>query len=248
MVYSCAFFDQESDSLEVAQERKLQTTIQRLGIQPGDSVAEIGCGWGALSQRIAKLDVSAVLAVTISERQYKYCLEQPNPPSSLEFRFQDYRELASAAPGSFNRVVSIGMFEHVGRSQFQTYFEAVRDLLEPGGTALIHTIVRSKPGITNAWIDKYIFPGGYIAPLDEIEAVVAKVNNLSISKIFTHDGENYVRTLSAWEHNLKHSKLSIIESYDEHLFKTFEFYLAGSKAAFSDFGMKVCQIVMHKDK
>ena len=174
--YSCAYFKTPNDTLEQAQDRKKAHIARKLRLKPGMRVLDIGCGWGGMALTLARdFDVN-VLGITLSEEQLsiaKARAKKEGLQHRVQFKLCDYRNLTE----SFDRIVSVGMFEHVGLSHFDTYFAKVRDLLNPDGVALIHTIgVSEAPSATNAWIAKYIFPGGYIPSLSEMLASAERQN------------------------------------------------------------------------
>ena len=166
--YSCAYFKNENDSLETAQENKIDHIIKKLHIQPNQKVLDIGAGWGTLAIDIAKKTKASVTGITLSENQLKYSQEKAkelNLDNQVEFKLIDYRQLNE----KFDRIVSVGMFEHVGKKFYQTYFNRVSQMLKKDGVALIHTIGSNlPPRDPQPWITKYIFPGGYTPSLSEI--------------------------------------------------------------------------------
>ena len=166
--YSCAYFKNENDTLETAQENKIDHIIKKLHIQPNQKVLDIGSGWGTLAIDIAKKTKASVTGITLSENQLKYSQEKAkelNLDNQVEFKLIDYRQLNE----KFDRIVSVGMFEHVGKKFYQTYFNIVSKMLKKDGVALIHTIGSNlPPRDPQPWITKYIFPGGYTPSLSEI--------------------------------------------------------------------------------
>ena len=256
MQYSCAFWDDGAQTLEEAQNRKMTLTTQRLKIdQPDLRVVDIGCGWGGLSRFIRRTTGAEVHGITLSTEQYNWALERKaelpdNFHEGLGYHLLDYRLFADANEGKYDRVVSVGMFEHVGRPQFKTYFEKVGKLLKAGGRAVIHTIIKPRPDFTSPWIDRYIFPGGYIPAVHEvIEA--AENADLKVEASHFHAGLNYARTLVAWRDRFREIADQLDpEKYDTEFKRMWEFYLAGCINAFDERegggGMRVGQFVFTK--
>src|SRR6185436_1200748 len=172
--YSCAFFESPSDSLEQAQLQKKQRIAAKLALRPGQRVLDIGCGWGGLALHLAKQENVDVLGVTLSEEQLKVAqlrAAEMGLHDRVQFRLQDYRKL----DGRFDRIVSVGMFEHVGMHDYRSFFAKVVALLADDGVALLHSIGRSDgPGATNPWAAKYIFPGAYAPALSEVMPAIER--------------------------------------------------------------------------
>jgi cyclopropane-fatty-acyl-phospholipid synthase len=199
MVYSCAFFTPETQSLEAAQKNKLETTLDRLRVEHGMSVLDIGCGWGAMTRAIARRNAEAV-GITLADRQLAWA-EQHLPfdlRDRISYRLQDYRDHANANPEAYDRVVSVGMFEHVGRQHFVDYYKAISRMLKPGGLALVHNIIKPTRSQTNAWFRKYVFPGGQIPRLDDMTASAEAAKLVRPQEPFVHDGRQYATTLRHW--------------------------------------------------
>jgi len=228
--YSCAYFKNENDSLETAQNNKIQHIIKKLNIKPNQKVLDIGCGWGSLAIDIAKSIKCKVTGITLSENQFNYCLKKAkelNLENQVKFKLIDYRELNE----KFDRIVSIGMFEHVGRKFYKKFFQQVERLLFKDGVSLIHTIGSvNPPRDPHPWITKYIFPGGYTPSLSEVTAPIEKagliVSDVEVLKL------HYSQTLRHWKENCIANKLKIIEMFDERFFRMWEFYLASCESAF----------------
>lgn len=248
MVYSCAFFSREAQSLEAAQRNKIETSLDRLDVRKGDELLDIGCGWGAMTRAAARRGARAV-GVTLADRQLVLAEElvPPDLDGRLEYHLQDYRRHAELNPERYDRIVSIGMFEHVGPPQVGEFFDAVRRLLKPGGRALIHGIVKPLPSRTNAWIDKYIFPGGVIPRLDDI-VDAAEAGGLTLPCApFEHEGSNYANTLRHWRRRFNAAFPSLdTEKYDERFRRMWNFYLAGSEAAFEALRFGVAQVLLER--
>jgi cyclopropane-fatty-acyl-phospholipid synthase len=228
--YSCAYFKNINDTLEVAQENKIQHIIKKLNIQPNQKVLDIGCGWGSLAFDIAKTANCEVSGITLSEKQFNFCVKRSkelNLENQVTFKLVDYRELSE----KFDRIVSVGMFEHVGRKFYKKFFKQVERLLNDDGVSLIHTIGSvNAPRDPHPWITKYIFPGGYTPSLSEMTTPIEKagliVSDIEVLKL------HYSHTLRHWKENCIKNKEKIIEMYDEKFFRMWEFYLTGCEIAF----------------
>ena len=212
--YSCAYFKNENDTLEVAQNNKIQHIIKKLNIQPNQKVLDIGCGWGSLAIDIAKSADCEVTGITLSKNQLDYCVKKAkelNLENQVTFKLIDYRELNE----KFDRIVSIGMFEHVGRKFYKKFFRQLEKLLKSDGISLIHTIGSvNPPRDPHPWITKYIFPGGYTPSLSEVTTPIEKagliVSDIEVLKL------HYSHTLRHWKENCMKNKEKIIEMFDEN--------------------------------
>ncbi|WP_297024396.1 cyclopropane-fatty-acyl-phospholipid synthase family protein [Thalassospira sp.] len=248
MLYSCAFFDEGITSLEEAQANKLRTTIDRLKMEPGMKVLEVGCGWGAMSHAIAENGGEAT-GITLSREQLEFA--KSHTPKGVRdrarFILQDYRDHARENAGTYDRIVSIGMFEHVGRRHYKEYFDAVYSSLKPGGRAVIHSIVKDTTTRTNPWLRKYIFPGGQ-APRIVDMTDAAKAAGLTVPHApFEHVGHNYAETLRHWRKRFNDAYPSLDhDRYDERFRRMWLFYLSGSEASFDALGTRVAQVVVEK--
>ena len=228
--YSCAYFKDENDSLETAQNNKIQHIIKKLNIKPNQKILDIGCGWGSLAIDIAKSINCEVTGITLSKNQFDYCVKRAkelNMENQVVFKLIDYRELNE----KFDRIVSVGMFEHVGRKFYKRFFRQIEKLLNNDGVSLIHTIGSvNPPGNPHPWITKYIFPGGYTPSLSEVTTPIEKaglvVSDIEVLKL------HYSHTLRLWKENCIKNREKIIEMFDERFFRMWEFYLAGCEIAF----------------
>ena len=228
--YSCGYFRNENDSLETAQNNKIQHIIKKLNIKPNQKVLDIGCGWGSLAIDIAKSTNCEVTGITLSKNQFDYCKKKAkelNLENQVTFKLIDYRELNE----KFDRIVSVGMFEHVGRKFYKKFFKKVENLLNDNGISLIHTIGSvNPPRDPHPWITKFIFPGGYTPSLSEVTTPIEKagliVSDIEVLKL------HYSYTLRHWKENCIKNKAKIIEMFDERFFRMWEFYLAGCEIAF----------------
>ena len=233
--YSCAYFARPDMTLEEAQLAKKRHIAAKLRIEPGMKVLDIGCGWGGMALTLAEECGAEVVGVTLSREQHAVGTKRAKErglEDRVDIRLQDYRELNE----KFDRIVSVGMFEHVGVGHYAEYFNAVRDLLKDDGVALIHTIGRlDPPGATNSWIAKYIFPGGYIPALSEMSAAVEDAG------IFMTDIEilrlHYAETLREWRRRFMARRDEARRIYDERFCRMWEFYLVGSETSFRNEGM-----------
>lgn len=238
--YSCAYFEQPDMSLEAAQAAKKRHIVAKLLLRDGQSVLDIGCGWGGFALDIARAAKVDVLGITLSEEQLGHARRralEAGLADRVRFELADYRELA----GSFDRIVSVGMFEHVGIPNYEGFFARIRDRLTQDGVALIHFIGRADgPGTTNPWIRKYIFPGGYSPSLSETMPAIERAG------LWTTDIEiwrlHYAETLRHWRARFAANRAAIAALYDERFCRMWEFYLAGSECAFRFQGHVVFQV------
>jgi len=244
--YSCAYFESPDASLEEAQLAKKRHLAAKLMIKPGMKVLDIGSGWGGLGLYLAEVCGAQVTGVTLSEEQHKLSNEraaQRGIADRVQFRLLDYRHLNE----QFDRIVSVGMFEHVGVGHYPEFFARVKTLLKPDGIAVLHSINRSDgPGATSAWVKKYIFPGGYIPALSEV------IPHLERRKLYVTDIEilrlHYAETLKAWGEHFANNRERAKEVYDERFCRMWEFYLAASECAFRFAGMNNFQIQFCKSQ
>ncbi len=245
MQYSCAYFHNPNISLDQAQIDKKHHIINKLQIKENMGVLDIGCGWGGMAIEIAKLTGARVKGITLSENQYNTASKRAQKEGlneKVSFSLQDYRNETD----KYDRIVSVGMFEHVGVKYFKTYFNKVNEILKDKGVFLLHTIgQRGKPTATSPWIRKYIFPGGYIPSLSEImkETQRLNINVTDIEILRLH----YAHTLSHWYKNVMENKDKIIKMFDERFFRMWEFYLLASKYSFVNMGNVVFQIQIAKN-
>ncbi|WP_309083999.1 cyclopropane-fatty-acyl-phospholipid synthase family protein [Chelativorans sp.] len=230
MQYSCAYYPDPGISLEEAQRLKKRHIMAKLALQPGQKVLDIGSGWGGLGLDIARTFNASVLGVTLSQEQHAVAQRRARESGLADkarFEIADYRALT----GPFDRIVSVGMFEHVGINHYRTFFEKCAQLLADDGVMLLHTIGRtSGPSVTNAFIRKYIFPGGYIPALSEVVPAIEKagliITDVEILRL------HYAETLKAWRERFMANRAKAVEIYDERFARMWEFYLAGSEASF----------------
>ena len=242
--YSCAYYMNENESLENAQNNKKRHITAKLLLDKDHEVLDIGSGWGGLGLYIAEKTGAKVTGITLSEEQLKVSskrAENSNFSNRINFKLQDYRNEKNL----FDRIVSVGMFEHVGVGYYKNFFEKIKELLKDDGVALIHTIGRADgPGSTNPWLAKYIFPGGYTPSLSEIVPIIEKVGlyitDIEILRL------HYASTLRAWRRNFNVNRQKVKELYDEKFCRMWDFYLAGCENAFRYGGQLNFQIQIAK--
>jgi cyclopropane-fatty-acyl-phospholipid synthase len=240
--YTCAFFDDDCYALEDAQNRKVEKICERIALSKDHNVLELGVGWGASAFPLAEKYHCNVTGITISEAQERFCNDRKNESSArdrLEFVRIDYSEYCPPSP--FDRVVSVGMLEHVGKYQYRKFFDKVGSFIKPEGVALIHSMVEEQETSTDAWIDKNIFPGGYIPTISEVIAGIEK-SNCQLVDLFIHPKEHYFRTLECWKQNLLESKEECRRVLEERglsgkeaisVIRIWEYFLSCSQIAFS---------------
>ena len=233
MQYSCAYWTDGVTTLAEAQEAKLAHITAKLALADGQNVLDIGCGWGGMAIYLARHFDLRVMGITLSQEQLALArqrAEEAGVSSRVTFELVDYRDLPARGL-RFDRIVSVGMFEHVGQPQFETFFRCCANLLADDGVMLLHTIGRfGGPGSTDAFTRKYIFPGGYIPALSETLAASEKCRliHTDVETLRLH----YARTLRAWYANCEANRDAIVAMYDERFYRMWTFYLAGATAAF----------------
>jgi cyclopropane-fatty-acyl-phospholipid synthase len=242
MAYSCAYFERPEQSLEDAQVAKFRHIAAKLKLEPGMRVAEIGSGWGGLAIYLAKVCGAHVTAINVSPEQLavsRQRAEEAGAAGDITFVEQDYRELA----GRFDRVVSVGMMEHVGVAHFDEYFRSVQRLLEPDGFAMIHAIGRmTPPGSTAPFIRKYIFPGGYAPALSEVFASTERVG------LWVADCEilrlHYYWTIKHWRERFEVRRAEVVRQMGDRFARMWEFYLAAVELGFLNGSNMVFQLLL----
>jgi cyclopropane-fatty-acyl-phospholipid synthase len=242
--YSCAYFADPRMSLEAAQAAKKQHLAAKLLLERGQRVLDIGCGWGGLALSLARAAEVEVDGITLSTEQLATArgrAEAAGLAGRARFSLTDYRDVA----GSYDRIVSVGMFEHVGRPNYQAYFDQVARLLKDDGVAVIHSIGRTGgPDTPQSWIAKYIFPGGYIPALSEVLPYVERagliVADIEILRL------HYAETLRCWRERFAARRAEIAAIYDERFCRMWEFYLSISELAFRYRGHMVFQLQLTK--
>jgi cyclopropane-fatty-acyl-phospholipid synthase len=242
--YSCAYFERDGQTLEEAQLAKKRHLAAKLLVDERHSTLDIGCGFGGTALYLAQVAGARATGVTLSQEQMTVASRRAAEAGLAErvaFRLQDYRDVDE----QFDRIVSVGMFEHVGIAGFDEFFGKVRRLLKDDGVMVLHAIGRSDgPGATNPWIKKYIFPGGYIPSVSEVMASIER------SGLYVTDTEilrlHYADTLKAWRERFLAHREEVKALYDERFCRMWEFYLAGSEASFRVYGHMVFQIQLAK--
>ncbi len=245
LTYSCAYFtDDNKDDLEQAQIAKVHHILNKLHPQKGQTLLDIGCGWGTLMLTAAKEYSLKVTGVTLSEEQYKLVQKKiydENLQDVAEVKLEDYRELGDQ---QWDYVTSVGMFEHVGSENLGEYFNDVAKYLKTDGVALIHGITRQQGGATNAWINKYIFPGGYIPGLVEIISRIEEAH-LQISDVEMLR-RHYQRTLEIWDKNFNNARPEIEKKMGERFCRMWDMYLQACAASFESGNIDVVQYLLTK--
>jgi cyclopropane-fatty-acyl-phospholipid synthase len=242
--YSCAYFEYPDQSLDDAQLAKKRHLAAKLLLGSGQHVLDIGCGWGGLALYLAELTGASVTGVTLSQEQFGVATSraaEKNLSSKAQFRLQDYRDIGER----FDRIVSVGMFEHVGVGHYNTFFQKCADMLKDDGVMVLHSIGRSEgPGITNPWIAKYIFPGGYIPAVSEVMQAIQRsgllITDLEILRL------HYAETLKAWRERFLAHRDEVERIYDQRFVRMWEFYLACSEMAFREQNLMVMQYQLTK--
>jgi cyclopropane-fatty-acyl-phospholipid synthase len=242
--YSCAYFEHPGQSLDDAQLAKKRHIVAKLLVGGDAKVLDIGSGWGGMGLYLAEMAGALVTGVTLSEEQLALSrarAEEKGLAKRAEFRLQDYRDIAER----FDRIVSVGMFEHVGVGYYDVFFRKCAEVLADDGVMLLHSIGRSEgPGINNPWINKYIFPGGYIPALSEVLPSVERagflVTDIEILRL------HYAETLKNWRERFLAHRNDLPKSYDQRFVRMWEFYLAASEMAFREQNLMVMQLQLTK--
>ncbi len=242
--YSCAYFPEGEEDIDAAQLAKKRHIAAKLLLRPGDRVLDIGSGWGGLAIYLARECGADVTGLTLSVEQHKMATRraaQAGLSDRVRFHLRDYRD----EQGQYDRIVSVGMFEHVGINHYGTFFAKLKSLLTADGVALLHSIGRMDgPGSTNPWIRKYIFPGGYSPALSEVIPAVERlrlwITDIEILRL------HYAETLRAWRQRFERNRDRLRDIYDERFCRMWEMYLVGSEIAFRRSGHLVFQMQLAK--
>jgi cyclopropane-fatty-acyl-phospholipid synthase len=246
MNYSCAYFKNEKDTLDEAQENKIDHILSKLNIKDGMSLLDIGCGWGYLLLEAAKRHHIHGVGITLSEEQakgFQKKIEEEGLQDHLEVKIMDYRELKKSDL-TFDRVVSVGMLEHVGRANYELFFENVDAVLKPQGLFLLHYISALKEHPGDPWIKKYIFPGGVIPSLREIIQICGdhRFYTLDVESLRQH----YVKTLLCWRENYLQAMDQVKMMFDDQFIRMWELYLCSCAASFNNGVIDLHQILLSK--
>ncbi|MDH5353454.1 MAG: cyclopropane-fatty-acyl-phospholipid synthase family protein [Gammaproteobacteria bacterium] len=244
--YSCAYFPRGDEDIETAQLLKKRHIAAKLNIKPGMTVLDIGSGWGGMGIYLAQNFDCRITGVTLSKEQYNLSNRRVRAlglEHRVKFELRDYRSLTEPV----DRIVSVGMLEHVGQFQYREYFKKVKALLKPDGVALIHTIARmGKPRPIGAWIRKYIFPGAYLPSPSQLTSAIDH------SYLWLTDVENlrihYAKTLRCWYERFALRRDKIVRLYDERFYRMWEMYLLGCEVAFKDQYITVLQLQITREK
>ena len=242
--YSCAYFKTPDDSIDQAQQQKMAHIAAKLALKPGQKVLDIGCGWGGMARFLAEHADVNVTGVTLSTNQHAYARQKAAEMGlgeRVDYRLTDYRDVGE----KFDRIVSVGMFEHVGAPHYGKFFRKVKDILTDDGVALLHSIgAADVPAPTNAWIEKYIFPGGYIPSLSQVMPAIEKaglyVTDVEILRV------HYAETLRAWRQRFHANIDKVREMYDDRFCRMWDYYLSASEVSFRNSGLMVFQIQLAK--
>jgi cyclopropane-fatty-acyl-phospholipid synthase len=244
--YTCAYFPNHDETLEQAQLAKKRHVAAKLMLRPGQRVLELGCGWGGMALYLAQAADVEVVAVTLAEEQVKLARERAEAAGlshRVHFELCDYRKVI----GQFDRVLSVGILEHIGAANLGVYFDTVRDRLAPGGVSMTHSIMRmNPPGVTSPFTSKYIFPGGYIPALSETIAAVEK------SRLWLQDCEiwrkHYGFTIEEWAKRFAANRDAAKAMYEERFCRMWELYLAGAESAFRTGRMAIMHLQLGHDR
>ncbi len=233
MQYTCAYFKTPKDALARAQTQKTDHVLRKLQIQPGQSVLDLGCGWGYLLLKAAEKYGATGLGVTLSREQHAYATTEAKKrglDKQISFKLLNYQDLLQSQR-VFDRVVSVGILEHVGRGNHQSYFDVVNHTLKDGGISVLHSITHQAESPSDPWIDKYIFPGGYIPSVREITALMPAQGFYLFD--YENLGQHYARTIEHWWKNFERHKPEVIRMYDERFYRMWRLYLIGAMTTFS---------------
>lgn len=246
MSYSCGYFRHEDDTLYQAQVNKVDYILEKLHLEEGMTLLDIGCGWGFLLIEAAKKYKIRGVGITLSEEQYREFqnrIEKEGLEESLKVELMDYRDIPKSGM-QFDRVVSVGMVEHVGRNNYQLFMDCAQKVLKPGGLFLLHFISGLKEHPGDPWVKKYIFPGGTVPSLREMLSCAAEENfhTLDVEDLRLH----YNRTLLCWEHNFREHIDEVREHFDERFIRMWELYLCSCAATFHNGIIDLHQILMSK--
>jgi len=246
LTYSCAYFRNTSDTLHEAQQQKIEHSLRKLRLQTDETLLDIGCGWGGLVMRAAEHYGTETTGITLSEEQYSganAAIASRGLAHKAKVRLADYRTLAAEGK-QFDKIISIGMIEHIGKENLAEFAQALETMLKPGGFALLHSITSVEEDTLNRWIEKYIFPGGYIPTLLEI------ITHLSARDFRVWDVENlaphYRLTLDHWSNRFERARPTVLEKFDERFVRMWRLYLRISSTGFREGATEVHQILVSR--
>ncbi len=246
LLYSCAYFRSDDDTLEQAQRNKLRLLAAKMNLKPGMKVLDIGCGWGDTAMYLAKLAEVEVTGVTLSTEQQELATERARKAglaNQVQFRLQDYRNVEE----KFDRIISIGMFEHVGAHHYDEFFKKLNDLMPDDGVAVLHSIGHMDPPTTaSPWFRKYIFPGGYAPALSEVLEVTERNDLWVLDLEFLR--LHYAKTLEHWHDRFQKNRAKVVEMYDDRFARMWEFYLVAAESMFRFGAQLVFQMQMSRSR
>lgn len=245
MTYSCAYFKKPSDSLEKAQKQKVAHLLRKLQLRPGMHMLDIGSGWGELLITAAKEHGATGLGITLSQEQFEHSnarAKRLGLSDKIRFELVNYQDLPARGE-RYDRIISVGMFEHVGRGNQRAYFSAINKLLKPGAVSVLHTISGERGG-TDPWMDRYIFPGGYIPAVKQVVGQLAKYD----FRLFDYENLrlHYAMTLDEWWRRFEQHKKEVVDKYDERFYRMWRLYLAACAANFRYGDLGLSQFVFTK--
>ncbi len=240
MTYSCAYFKNDDDSLDDAQQNKYEHISRKLMLNPGETLVDIGCGWGGMIFYAAQNYGVNAVGITLSRNQFKYVQSQikdKHLEGQVKVLYEDYRNFF----GKFDKLVSIGMFEHVGKEYIPVFMNKVAELLKEGGLGLLHTIGKDTPGSSDAWTMKYIFPGGYVPALEEIAQGMGQkgFSVLDVENLRPH----YAKTLDCWSQNFERNVEKVRNMFDDVFVKEWRLFLESSAAGFKYGNTRLFQVL-----
>jgi cyclopropane-fatty-acyl-phospholipid synthase len=247
MNYSCAYFKTKKDSLEAAQQQKTEHILRKLQLQPGMKLLDIGSGWGYLLVQAAKKYKVKGFGVSLSQEQVTYAQElakREGVEKLVTFRYLNYQDIPSTQ--KFDRIVSVGFFEHVGRGNLDNYFDALDRHLKPDCISVLHCITHQDEAPSDTWVDNYIFPGGYIPSVRQTTNILASHGFYLFD--YENLGQHYALTIEQWWRRFERNKKKIIEMYDERFYRMWRLYLIGAMTTFKTGNSNLSQWTFKKGK
>jgi cyclopropane-fatty-acyl-phospholipid synthase len=242
MTYSCAYFQSTEDDLQKAQLQKLELVCQKACLQKGHHILDIGCGWGSLVAHAAVNHGVTAMGVTLSREQQEFATLAVRGIPGVSIELRDWRQVK----GRFDRIVSIGMLEHLGGAQYAAFFRRWQQLLSLHGMGVVHFIGRSRAAPDSRWIRQHIFPGGYLPTLAEVVSCVSDAGFVvvDVENLWQH----YIRTLACWTEQFGNQQEWIVRQFDARFYRAWWLYLKGSQAAFQCGDLQLFQVVIAKGK